>query len=78
MKLQVKQLDEVTANTIAVALEMYAASITHIEKDCSTKYQELAVMFRHSIPLLFTESYEAPVDDVQVLGRQEKGGEQWN
>lgn len=78
MKLQVKQLDEVTANTISVALEMYAASITHIEKDCSTKYLELAVMFRHSIPLLVSEAYDAPHDDVQVLGKQEKGGEQWN
>lgn len=78
MKLQVKQLDTATTNTIAAALEMYAASITHIEKDCSTKYLELAVMFRHSIPLLVSESYEAPEDDVQVLGRQEKGVEQWN
>lgn len=69
MKLQVKQLDTATANTIAVALEMYAASVTGIDKDCSTKYLELAVMFGHSIPLLFTESYEAPQDDVQVLGR---------
>lgn len=70
MKLQVKQLDEATTNTIAVALEMYAASITHIDSVCSTKYQELAVMFRHSIPLLFTEVYQAPEDDVQVLGRR--------
>ena len=78
MKLQFKQLDTATANTIALALEMYAASVTHIDNECSTKYLELAVMFRHSIPLLFTESYEAPHDDVQVLGNQEKGGEQWN
>lgn len=70
MKLQVKQLDTATANTIAVALEMYAASVTNIDKDCSTKYQELAVMFRHSISLLISESYEAPEDDVQVLGRR--------
>ena len=69
MELQVKQLDTATTNTIAVALEMYAASVTGIDKVCSTKYQELAVMFRHSIPLLFTGSYEAPVDDVQVLGK---------
>lgn len=78
MKLQVKQLDEVTTNTISLALEMYAASITHIENDCSTKYLELAVMFRHSIALLVSEGYDAPEDDVQVLGTQEKGGEQWN
>lgn len=70
MKLQVKQLNEATANTIAVALEMYAASVTHIDNECSTKYQELAVMFRHSIPLLVSESYEASEDDVQVLGRR--------
>lgn len=73
MKLQVKQLDEHTANTIAVALEMHAASVTHIDNECSTKYLELAVMFRHSIPLLVSESYDAPIDDVQVLGN-EKGG----
>lgn len=73
MKLQVKQLDETTSNTIAVALETYAASVTNIDKGCSTKYLELAVMFRHSIPLLVSESYDAPVDDVQVLGN-EKGG----
>lgn len=78
MKLQVKQLDELTANTIAVALEMYAASITHVGKPIADKYLLLAVQFRHSIPLLVSERYEAPVDDVQVLGRQEKGGEQWN
>lgn len=78
MKLQVKQLNTATSNTIAFALEMYAASVTNIDKDCSTKYQELAVMFRHSIPLLVSEIYDAPVDDVQVLGKQEKGGEQWN
>lgn len=78
MKLQVKQLDTATTNTIAVALEMCAESITHTEKDCSTMCLELAVMFRHSIALLVSESYEAPEDDVQVLGRQEKGGEQWN
>lgn len=70
MKLQVKQLDEATSNTIAVALETYAASVTHIDNECSTKYLELAVMFRHSIPLLVSEGYEAPKDDVQVLGRR--------
>lgn len=70
MKLQVKQLDTATTNTIAVALEMYAASVTHIDKECITRYQELAVMFRHSISLLVSESYEAPEDDVQVLGRR--------
>lgn len=78
MKLQVKQLDEATANTIAVALEMYADYTAQVNDILANKYLELAVMFRHSIPLLFTEGYEAPQDDVQVLGRQEKGDEQWN
>lgn len=54
---------------------MYAASVTNIDKGCSTKYLELAVMFRHSIPLLVSEGYDAPVDDVQILGN-EKGGVQ--
>lgn len=78
MKLQVKQLDTATANTIAVALEMYAASVTNIDNECSTKYQLLAVEFRHSIPVLFSEKYDAPQDDVQVLGKQEKRGESWS
>lgn len=73
MKLQVKQLDETTANTIAVALEMYADYIAQVDDICANKYLELAVMFRHSIPLLVSEGYDAPVDDVQVLGN-EKGG----
>lgn len=57
MKLQVKQLDCTTANTIALALETYAASVSGIDKSCSDKYQTLAVEFRHSIPLLVSEAY---------------------
>lgn len=75
MRLQVKQLDETTANTIAVALEMYADYIAQVDDICANKYLELAVMYRHSIPLLVSEGYDAPVDDVQVLCKQEKGGE---
>lgn len=52
MKLQVKQLDFATSNTIAVALETYAASVSGIDKSCSDKYLTLANEFRHSIPLL--------------------------
>lgn len=78
MKLQVKQLDTATTNTIAVALEHYADYTAQVNDILSNKYLELAVMFRHSIPLLFTEGYESPHDDVQVLGKQDKGGEQWN
>lgn len=78
MKLQVKQLDEATANIIAFALEMYAGYVGQINENRADTYRELAVMFRHSIPLLFTEVYQAPEDDLQVLGQQEKGGEQWN
>ena len=70
MKLQVKQLDTATTNTIAAALEMYADYTAQADDILANKYLELAVMFRHSIPLLFTESYEAPEDDVQVLGRR--------
>lgn len=68
MKLQIKQLDTVTTNTVAVALEMYADYIAQVDDDCSNKYRELSVMFRHSIPLLISELYDSPVDDVQVLG----------
>ena len=70
MKLQVKQLDEATSNTIASALEMYADYTSQANDILANKYLELAVMFRHSIPLLFTEVYQAPEDDVQVLGRR--------
>lgn len=70
MKLQVKQLDDRTANTIAVALEYYADYIAQVNDICANKCLELAVMYRHSIPLLVTEGYDAPVDDVQVLGKQ--------
>lgn len=78
MKLQVKQLDEATANSIAFALEMYAGYVAQINENRADTYRELAVMFRHAISLLVSEGYEAPEDDVQVLGPQEKGGEQWN
>lgn len=73
MKLQVKQLDQATSNTIAVALEMYADYIGQVDDITANKYLELAVMFRHSIPLLVSEGYDAPIDDVQVLGN-DKGG----
>lgn len=69
MKLQVKQLDEATSNTVAVALEHYADYTAQANDILANKYLELAVMFRHSIPLLFTEVYQDPEDDVQVLGR---------
>ena len=52
---------------------MYADYIAQADDICANKYLELAVMFRHSIPLLVSEGYDAPVDDVQVLGN-EKGG----
>lgn len=75
MKLQVKQLDQTTANTIAFALEMYAGYVGQINENRADSVRELAVMFRHSITLLVSEGYSVPVDDVQVLGKQEKGGE---
>lgn len=70
MKLHVKQLDETTSNTIAVALEYYSAYISQVDAECKDKYLELAATFRHSIVLLCTEGYDAPQDDVQVLGKQ--------
>ena len=57
MKLQVKQLDTATTNTIAFALEMYAVYVSQINENRADTYRELAVMFRHSIPLLVSEAY---------------------
>lgn len=78
MKLQVKQLDEATTNTIAAALEHYSDHFGYNYSSSGNMCLELAVMFRHSIALLVSEAYDTPHDDVQVLGKQEKGGEQWN
>lgn len=57
MKLQVKQLDEATANSIAFALEMYAGYFAQINENRADTYRELAVMFRHSISLLVSKAY---------------------
>lgn len=70
MKLQFKQLDTKTANSIAFALEMYADHVAQINENRADTYREIAVMFRHSITYLVSEAYEAPEDDVQVLGRR--------
>ena len=70
MKLQFKQLDEATTNSIAFALEMYAGYVAQINENRADIYRELAVMFRHSISLLVSDRYEAPVDDVLALGKQ--------
>lgn len=73
MKLNVKQLGTAECNTIAAALELYGTINPHIDSTLEDKYLELAATFRHAIVLLCTEGYDAPVDDVQVLGN-EKGG----
>lgn len=70
MKLQVKQLDKATTNSIAFALEMYAVYVSQINENRADTYRELSVMFRHSISLLVSDGYDAPHDDVQVLGKQ--------
>lgn len=57
MKLQVKQLDEATSNTIAVALEHYAEYLWNAYGTRADMCLELSVMFRHSIPLLVSEAY---------------------
>lgn len=54
---------------------MYAEYSMHADDSTIDKYLELAVMFRHSIALLVSEGYDAPIDDVQVLGN-EKGGQE--
>lgn len=75
MKLQVKQLDTATTNTIAVALEMLAEYSRQADDTTIDKYLELAATFRHCIFLQISEGYDAPIDDVQVLGN-EKGGQE--
>ena len=78
MKLQVKQLDEATRITIANALlEYYAPQIDEVGAEFSSTH-ELSARISHGELILCEWQYDAPHDDVQVLGRQEKGGEQWN
>lgn len=78
MKLQVKQLDERVCRLIASALEMAANEWEDLQTNLSTEAGLLALEFRHCIYLQVSEGYDAPVDDVQVLGKQQKGGPQWN
>lgn len=75
MKLQVKQLDERVCRLIASALEMASDEWEALQPNLSTEAVLLAVEFRHCIFLQVSEGYEAPVDDVQVLGN-EKGGQE--
>lgn len=78
MKLQVKQLDEATRMTIANALlEYYAPQIDEVGAELSSTH-ELSARIAHGELILCEWQYDAPHDDVQVLGKQEKGGEQWN
>ena len=78
MKLQVKQLDEATRNIIANALlEYYAPQIDEVGAEFSSTH-ELSARIAHGELILCECQYQAPEDDVQVLGPQEKGGEQWN
>lgn len=78
MKLQVKQLDERVCRLISAALEIAANEWEDVQTNLGTEAGLLALEFKHCIYLQISECYEAPEDDVQVLGRQEKGGEQWN
>lgn len=73
MKLQVKQLDKRVCRLIAAALEMASNEWEALQPNLSTEAGLIALEFRHSIPLLVSECYDAPIDDVQVLGN-EKGG----
>ena len=78
MKLQVKQLDERVCRLIASSLEMSSIIWEDLHPNLSIEAKQLATEFKHCIYLQVSEAYDAPHDDVQVLGRQEKGGEQWN
>lgn len=78
MKLQVKQLDERVCRLIASSLEMSSIIWEDLHPNLCTEAKQLATEFKHWIYLQVSEVYDAPHDDVQVLGKQEKGGEQWN
>lgn len=78
MKLQVKQLDERVCRLIASSLEMASIIWEDLHPNSSTEAKQLSTEFKHCIFLQVSEAYDAPHDDVQVLGRHEKGGEQWN
>lgn len=78
MKLQVKQLDERVCRLIANSLEMSSIIWEDLHPNLCTEAKQLATEFKHCIFLQVSEAYEALEDDVQVLGKQEKGGEQWN
>lgn len=75
MKLQVKQLDTATRMTIANALlEYYAPQINEVGAEFSSTH-ELSARIAHGELVLCEWQYDAPVDDVQVLGN-EKGGQE--
>lgn len=78
MKLQVKQLDERQCRLIAHALEIASIVWEDLHPSSCAEAKQLSTEFKHCIYLQVSEAYDAPHDDVQVLGRQEKGGEQWN
>lgn len=78
MKLQVKQLDERTRLTIANALLDYYPNIAEYLIETPGGTQELSARIAHGELILCEWQYQAPEDDVQVLGNQEKGGEQWS
>lgn len=75
MKIKIKQLDERVCKMIAAALTIASEEWRDEQglENISIEASMLAVEFRHDIFLQVTEQY--PVDDVQVLGKQEKGGE---
>lgn len=75
MKINIKQLDERVCRLIASALEMASNEWEGLQTNLSTEAGLLAVEFRHNIYLQVSERYDAPVDDVQVLGN-EKGGQE--
>lgn len=68
MKVHITQLDAVTSNTLALALEYYAAYIAQVDDRCSDKYTSMAARIRHAEVLLAEYQYNAPIDDVEVLG----------
>lgn len=75
MKIKIKQLDERVCKMIAAALTIASEDWRDEQglENISIEASMLAVEFRHDIFLQVTEQY--PQDDVQVLGKQEKGGE---
>lgn len=75
MKIKIKQLTEHQCQLISAALFMAADYWEKENPHWSDEASLLSVQYLHTINLMVSNDYPDSVDDVQVLGKQEKGGE---